>query len=374
MLNWIVSIFIFCLVLFIYLHIYFHIKTSNDLEIYEIEDVSKEKFEELCDIRQPILFTFDNEKILEYTSYDYIYSQYGSFDIQIRESAYKKKSNNEKKDNDIKESDKKNSDINKNTDTDVYVPLSLNLTNKLFIEDDTETYYTANNSDFIKETGVIKSFQYNDEFLRPYMLCNTQYDIMSGSDNTVTPFKYELNYRNFFLVTQGSIEIKMAPPKSHKYLHPVKDYELFEFKSPINPWNVSPEYKADFDKIKCLEFTVTKGKALYIPAYWWYSIKFNNDASITCFRYRTYMNNIAILPYIGMHALQIQNVKRNVVKKASISQLNHEIVVPLENTEVDVDLSNAELNNVSIVNSTLDNNFESGTSINELPDVVDSNI
>jgi len=314
MLNWIVSIFIFCLVLFIYLHIYFHIKTSNDLEIYEIEDVSKEKFEELCDIRQPILFTFDNEKILEYTSYDYIYSQYGSFDIQIRESAYKKKSNNEKKDNDIKESDKKNSDINKNTDTDVYVPLSLNLTNKLFIEDDTETYYTANNSDFIKETGVIKSFQYNDEFLRPYMLCNTQYDIMSGSDNTVTPFKYELNYRNFFLVTQGSIEIKMAPPKSHKYLHPVKDYELFEFKSPINPWNVSPEYKADFDKIKCLEFTVTKGKALYIPAYWWYSIKFNKNSSISCFRYRTYMNCSAIIPELTLYGLQLQNIKTNTVK------------------------------------------------------------
>ena len=34
------------------------------------------------------------------------------------------------------------------------------------------------------------------------------------------------------------------------------------------------------------------------------------------------MNNIAVSPYIGMHALQIQNVKRNVVKKASIQELN----------------------------------------------------
>jgi hypothetical protein len=42
------------------------------------------------------------------------------------------------------------------------------------------------------------------------------------------------------------------------------------------------------------------------------------------------MNNIAISPYIGMHALQIQNVKRNVVKKASIKELNNEIVHPLE--------------------------------------------
>ena len=43
------------------------------------------------------------------------------------------------------------------------------------------------------------------------------------------------------------------------------------------------------------------------------------------------MNNAAILPYIGMHALQIQNVKRNVVKKASMKELNNEIVEPVEN-------------------------------------------
>lgn len=42
------------------------------------------------------------------------------------------------------------------------------------------------------------------------------------------------------------------------------------------------------------------------------------------------MNNAAIVPYIGMHALQIQNVKRNVVKKASIQQLNNETALVQE--------------------------------------------
>ena len=36
------------------------------------------------------------------------------------------------------------------------------------------------------------------------------------------------------------------------------------------------------------------------------------------------MNNLAISPYIAMYALQIQNVKRNTVKKASIQELNQE--------------------------------------------------
>jgi hypothetical protein len=152
---------------------------------------------------------------------------------------------------------------------------------------------------------------------------------MMGSAGTCTPFKYEINYRNFFLLTQGSAQIKLAPPKSIKYLYPQYDYENFEFKSPVNCWNPQPNYSADFDKIKCLEFTLLPGKTLYIPAYWWYSIKFSENTSISTLFYRTYMNNIAISPYIGMHALQIQNVKRDVVKKMSISELNQ----PLEKVE-----------------------------------------
>ena len=317
MLNWVISIFIFCLVLFIYLHINFHFKTSNDLEIYEIDNVSKEKFEELCDIRQPIIFPFENEKVINNTCYDYIHNQYNSFDIQIRESAFRRISDNN--------NNSKLRSTNIESDVDVYVPLSLSLANKLFVDDDTETYYSANNTDFLKETGVIKSFQYNDEYLRPYMMCNSQYDIMTGSNNTVTPFKYELNYRNFFLVTQGSIEVKMTPPKSSKYLYPAKDYELFEFKSPVNPWNVSPEHKADFDKIKCLEFTVTQGKALYIPAYWWYSIKFNKNTSISCFKYKTYMNCVSIIPDLTLYGLQLQNIKRNTVKISKKYNMNDKI-------------------------------------------------
>ena len=120
-------------------------------------------------------------------------------------------------------------------------------------------------------------------------------------------------------------------------MYPNYDYENFEFKSPVNPWSPQPKYIADFDKMKCLEFTLTPGKTLFLPAYWWYSIKFiSSDTSISCFRYRTYMNNIAVLPYIGLHALQIQNVKRNVAKKANIDELNNEIVSPDNNLNTNI--------------------------------------
>jgi hypothetical protein len=203
------------------------------------------------------------------------------------------------------------------------MPLMLNSANLLFNEDKNSTYFSENNYDFLQETGVIKNLKYNDQFLRPPMVSNCNYDIMLGSSGTYTPFKYEINYRNFFLLTQGTAQIKMTPPHSARYLYPNYDYENFEFTSPINAWNPQSKYVADFDKVKCLEFTLLPGKILFIPAYWWYSIKFNDsNTSISCFRYKTYMNNLSTIPYIFMHMLQLQNVKRNVVKKIDISHLN----------------------------------------------------
>jgi len=337
----IISFFIFCLVLFIYLHVQFHLKTSEDLEMYEVEQPSKDKLEEICDIRQPVLFDFDSQKIEETSNRSFIYNNYHAFEIKIRN---------------IKEQE---------PNTELYIPLPIHSACKLFNEDKKSTYFSENNKDFLEETGVIKNLKYNDEFLRPYMVSNCNYDILLGSNDTCTPFRYEINYRNFFLLTEGNAQIKLAPPYSIKYLYPIYDYENFEFRSPVNPWNPQAKYIADFDKIKCLEFTLTPGKTLFIPAYWWYSIKFTNKTSISCFHYRTYMNNIAISPYIGMHALQIQNVKRNVVKKASINELNSEINVSekvIDETVVD-----------NKINDYIEIDNNTGTEIDKLPELSPNN-
>jgi hypothetical protein len=335
----IIGFFIFCLVLFIYLHVQFHLKTSEDLEMYEVDQPSKEKLEEICDLRQPVLFDFDCQKIVESSNKSYIANNYNAFEIKIRN---------------VKETD---------PNSELYIPLPLHAANKLFNEDTKSTYFSENNSEFLEETGVIKSLKYNDEFLRPYMVSNCNYDIMMGSANTCSPFRYEINYRNYYLLTEGSAQIKLAPPHSIRYLYPNYDYENFEFRSPVDPWSPQPRYIADFDKMKCLEFTLTPGKTLYIPSYWWYSIKFNKNTSISCFNYRTYMNNIAISPYIGMHALQIQNIKRNVVKKASIDELNKPVInTPIYEKQEKQETTVPQQNIVS-----------EGTNINNLPEPINDN-
>lgn len=296
MMEIIVGICIFCLVLFFYLHIQFHLKISNDLEMYEVEQPSKQRLEEICDLRQPVVFDFDCQNIMENTTLSHVATYYHAFELKIRN---------------VKEPT--------NANDDLYIPLTLHSAVKLFEEDKEMAYISENNSDFLEETGSIKDMKYYDDFLRPHMVSNCNYDLLTGSVKSCTPFRYEINYRNYFLVTHGSAKIKLSPPQSFKYLYPIYDYENFEFRSPIHCWQPQVQYLADFNKIKCLEFTLLPGKTLFIPAYWWYSIQLNEPkTSIACFRYRTYFNNLAISPYIGMYALQIQNVKRNAVKKADL--------------------------------------------------------
>ena len=290
--HFIYIVLIFCLVLFFYLHVYFHLKTSNDLEVYEIEFPSKNKLEEICDLKQPVFFNFQNERLLETCQRATILDTYGAFDVKIRN---------------LREMDKENENV--------YIPLAFSNALNVLKEDSEKKYLIENNGEFLEETCIVKSYKYNDAFLRPYMVSQCNYDLLLAGAGVQTPFRYELNYRHYLLVTEGSIKIKLAPPKSSKYLYPHYDYENFEFSSPLNPWQIQPQYKADFDKIKCLDVIMQKGQILYLPPYWWYSIEFGADTTVCTFKYKTYMNTVAILPQLIMKLLQSQNVKRNHMKK-----------------------------------------------------------
>ena len=289
--NYFIAIFIFCLVLFLYLHVYYHLKTSNDLEVYTIERPSKDKLEEICDLRQPVVFEFTNEKLLESCNLASLDDNYGAFDIKLR---------------DIHQKDE---------NSEIYLPFLLKEALKVFQGDDKAKYITENNTEFLEETTAIKNFRYNDSFLRPPMVSKCVYDIWSGSIGAQTPLRYNLEYRTFIYITSGKAKLKLIPPHSSKYLNTENDYDNFEFRSQVNPWDVQPEYKPDFNKVKVLDLEVIPGYIIFIPAYWWYSIQYEELSSICVFKYRTYMSTLSVLPQILMSYLQKQNIKREIAKK-----------------------------------------------------------
>lgn len=283
-----INLLILTIILFLYIHIYNQIKTSNYLEVYEIENISKDKFEELCDLKQPLLI--NNIGLFEF-DIPYIQNNYGSFDIKI---------------------------TNKDS-ADMFLPMKFVTAIELFDKDFSANYISENNKEFLEETSLIKEFSINDLFLRPIGTSSIEYDLILGSINSYTPLSYNLNSRNYYSVLTGSIEVTLCPPKDYKYLYVNKDYENFKFTSMIDMLDPQDEYKNEFDKVKFLRVILKPNRLLQIPAYWFFSIKIlESNTLISNFKYTTYMNSLAMAPELFMKFLQKNNIKRNLAKVADL--------------------------------------------------------
>jgi len=285
------TVIIFSIVLFLYIHMNFHLNTSNDLEVYTIENVSKDRLEEISNLKQPVLFNYENENLFDLLNIAKMEELYGAFDVKVRNI------------------------VDKDSESEIYLPVILNEVVKIFQNKNNNKIIVENNQDFLEETGLLKTFRYNDSFLRPPLVSICKYDFMSGSEESHTPLRYNISHRNYYLVTGGEVNIKLIPPSNGKYLQKETDYDIFEFSSPINPWDVQEKYKPEFDKVKVLDLNLKKGQIIQIPPYWWYSIQYKKVSSICVFKYRTYMSTVSILPKLLLGLLQQQNIKRVIADK-----------------------------------------------------------
>ena len=301
----IINILILCVVLFLYIHIYNHNKTSNYLELYEMENVSKEKLEDILNYKQPLLL--NNYNLVKNINMKYLLSEFSIFNINI----YKNISE----------------ELCKINIQDYYS--STNYTN----------YLSYNNEEFLQETSINKILCKNDIFFRPHNVCKKKYDIIMGAKNNNTRLKYSINSRNLLYLSCGQIEVTLCPPKYYKNLHIKKNYESLEFYSQINIYNVEPIYKNDFNKIKFLRVILNVGQVLIIPPFWFYSIKFLEKHSIVFLNtYRTYINYVSLIPHLFMQLLQLGNVKLNIKKnnycKNIINSEENELKEASEETEL----------------------------------------
>jgi hypothetical protein len=218
------------------LHISFQLKTSNEMIVYEMDFPAKIKLETACDMKQPILFLYEDMSIEEVLTY----KEYKKFKVDVYDEAYAKST--------------------------VTLKKALKLKNHALFHNET----------FLKDTLLFNYYKISDALLRPPMTWSSSYDICMGSDQYVLPLQFKKSYRNYILVIQGSIQVKVSPPRNKKFLSHA-----------INPWKNT--------KVKFLDVTMTKGHLLFIPAYWWYSIKLEKDACVCMFHYRTIMNELAIV-------------------------------------------------------------------------------
>jgi hypothetical protein len=305
---------IFIIVFFLYIHIVHQYKTSDDLEIYEMDYINNSNLQEVCNIRQPVLFQIP---------------ELGEIDI----ATLFENENTEKEEVQIKDTDDY---WNTAIDSVDYLNMPLRTALPLMKTDTRAHYISENNTNFLNETGIMANQEVVlDNLLKPSFTVYSKYDILFGSVDASTPLRYHTNDRVYLSVLSGKIRVKMTPWKSRKYLHYKKDYENYEFLSPINVWNTQKEWLNDMDKLKFLEFDVLPGNVLFVPPYWGYSIHYLvPDTVIYSCQYNTIMNLLGHINDIGMYYLQNQNI---VEKRVKTKDLNN--TIPLEESSETVQIA-----------------------------------
>jgi len=281
-----INILVFMIVLLIYLHIFYHLKVSNDLEIYEHDITNKNNLEEILNLRQPVVMNYNRQNLDTIFTIDNIHKNYNNYEINVRKNNMN---------NDL---------VDKNT------VVTIDLLKNLFENDN--KYYSESNSNFIDKSNLTHELEYNDVILKPPMSSETKYDLLLGGSDTSTKFKYDLNFRHFLYASDGNINVTLSPPINTKNMELYKDYYNFEYISSINPYLKEDEMK--MKSISKVSITLKKGQLLFIPAYWWYSIQFNNSV-VLAFKYKTYMNQLTILPEYIMSLMQRQNIKKKTQNK-----------------------------------------------------------
>ena len=119
--NPLLAIVVFSCVLFIYLHVYHHIKVSNDLDVYEVDQPSKDRFEEICGVRQPSIFDVDTGDLCNSMTREQVSSMYDAFDLNIRG----------------------NHDTEHKADVEQpYVPLAFGAANELLLNENSHTMFS----------------------------------------------------------------------------------------------------------------------------------------------------------------------------------------------------------------------------------------
>ena len=302
------NIILFFLLLIFYLHLQHEWKKSGDLEIFEMDYISNKDLEDVCKLKQPVLFPVEHWKEMDSIL---------AFIPDEKEEVIVK-------------------DIRDYYKPDVIavdgIVLSYKSAHGLFSTDTNHHFFSENNTEILDKWEKVRKL---DALLAPSLKLTSKYDYWFGSANTNTPTRYHYDTSRFLLILPGQgIRIKMCPWQNANQLYPIKDYEHYEFWSKIDLWKNT--------KIKSLEFDVKPGFMVYIPSYWFYTIQYikveaaeenTSISSILCFQYATAMNILANLHHYGMYFLQQQNIVNTKSRKIeNLSKEEPEIVK--EETEV----------------------------------------
>ena len=143
------------------------LKKGSDFEIYEMDYSSNSQLQEVCNIKQPVLFEYKNINPNFFHDMDDEH-----LDILNH--------------HDVKVKDIRDYYLDDNDSVD-YTVMSYQSADTLITSDTKSSYFIENNHSLADDAGILQTFQSNDEFLKPPLTVITNYDILTGSRKTHTP-------------------------------------------------------------------------------------------------------------------------------------------------------------------------------------------
>lgn len=275
--SYYIDLFVIMLTIIIFsFHINNQYKKNEFVDIYEIRYHDNYALNQACNIKQPFVFYRDKEiTIINLTKNKQLLTVKNSNDY------YKQNTNK---------------DILSTHGTTLMCEVAY----VLMKNDQTSTYFSENNQQFIEESGLKSTMLKMDKELQPLYPIHSLYDLLLGSENVTTPLRYHTSTSRFIYSINNTIIIKIASWKYTKYLKEIKDNYNVEYRSSINVWidnDTNPHYHL-LNNIQFIDIELKKGMILYIPPYWWYSIKYSTNESIVLqYTYSTLLNHIAQLDY-----------------------------------------------------------------------------
>ena len=206
--NTLLYIIIFLVIVIIYMHIIYHIKTSNKLEVYDIDYTNVQHLNEICDLRQPFTFRCTNNEV----------------DI------------------------KKLNIINSN---------KINIIKKVKITDEKNKILSHNNDLLVKIPNIEEKILNFEHYIKPNFNITSLHDIIITDDDMKTDLSHCYNYRNFFHITEGTVIVRFLPPNNSNKISHYTDYELLEEKSSIDVWN-------NQNNLKFVEIKISSNDTLFL--------------------------------------------------------------------------------------------------------------
>ena len=289
--NLFVNVIFFVIVLIFYLNLIQECKIGQDLDVFEMDYQNAEQLNKMCQNKQPVVFRMNQGEVIADSHFINTISpailaeKYGKEDVFL--SSFKYGEPEEE-------------------------PIAVPLGSAIMVQHDR---MFENNHDFIMDLPIHHYYQSIDTFLRPFGTIQTEYDFAFGKN---TALRYHQHHSFFVYAVGGDLDVKITPCKNlvagKQHAFDGNIYPDFQQNKQtlLNCWDEPSMDDEENQDITFLNISIPAGYCLFIPPYWWYSIRHTDPGQggwMAVFKYDTFMGKI--IHYMGQIRNWILQPKRD---------------------------------------------------------------